>query len=238
MNIICGQWFLFVFFTIITLKIPLGIRRRYIWLSVSKDIKNERLFIGQIPMSMFLQASRVNVEALLREFLVIVCILIVAPAFINNVIWIALQEKAFSIPLGAEIGFWDFLYQSIVTITTTGFGDITPKISLAQSISISQIGLGWMYLLGILPIVLSKLHQVTKRIDIQWNKKASSRGMLLGSTIQKGLNNLRDQMTAVGSWDSCLVSDSTTTFYTKWVLDVAQQNNVHRIPNDIISELD
>ncbi|RYB04603.1 potassium channel family protein [Lichenibacterium ramalinae] len=54
---------------------------------------------------------------------------------------------AFTLPAGEAdpIGFGSALYFSVVTITTTGFGDIAPLAGLARTAACCEIGTGLLY---------------------------------------------------------------------------------------------
>lgn len=236
--IACVQWFLFVIITMLTLTVPIGLRRRYRWLSSQQYTGYERLFVGQVPASIFLRSSKTGSEALLKEFISILVVLVLAPAMVNYATWLSLEKTAYNIPtevLNSEISILDFIYQSVVTITTTGFGDITPKESSAQFISVSQISLGWMYIVATFPLLLSTL-QRSARQEVYWRKRASYRGGLLGSVIRAGLYSLRENCSAVGSWEACLSSDAVAMYFARQTLELAQRDLP--ISQSLISNLD
>jgi hypothetical protein len=58
-------------------------------------------------------------------------------------LYLALPDKSFERP--PTSGF-ESLYFSWITITTTGFGDITPKSALARWLCMTEVGLGLMLL--------------------------------------------------------------------------------------------
>ncbi len=59
------------------------------------------------------------------------------------------RERAFVVPQGNSVPYFDFFYFSVVTITTVGYGDIQPVHWLARTIVITEIlfGLGFVLLL-------------------------------------------------------------------------------------------
>ena len=58
-----------------------------------------------------------------------------------------LHPGSFSIPEGQDIGATQsFLYYSFVTITTLGYGDITPVTRLARSLCVLEAVIGQLYL--------------------------------------------------------------------------------------------
>jgi len=60
---------------------------------------------------------------------------------------------SFAVSSGAELGWQQFLYYSYVTLTTLGYGDITPVGFYAQSAAMFQATLGVLYTV----ILLSRL---------------------------------------------------------------------------------
>lgn len=74
---------------------------------------------------------------------------VVSFATVYNGLYGVLGEKAFVVPHGDPIPYFDFLYFSIVTITTVGFGDIQPVHWCARTVVIAEIlfGLGFVLLL-------------------------------------------------------------------------------------------
>lgn|GEM_PF-3007729 len=56
-------------------------------------------------------------------------------------LYLAIPEKSF---LNAPVGSFESLYFSWITITTTGFGDITPRNVIARVMCMSEIGIGLM----------------------------------------------------------------------------------------------
>ncbi len=62
----------------------------------------------------------------------------------------------------AEGGFSTFVYYGIVTLTTLGYGDITPSTALARSLSTFTALLGQLYLVIIMAIIIGKYLIVKK----------------------------------------------------------------------------
>jgi len=56
------------------------------------------------------------------------------------------QPDAFHFSQGASINTNSFIYYSFVTLTTLGYGDITPSISSAKSLSVLEAVTGQIYL--------------------------------------------------------------------------------------------
>lgn len=62
--------------------------------------------------------------------------------------------QSFNIPENAE--FYDFIYFSYITLTTVGFGDITPVHHLAKSFTILVSIFGQLYLTILVAIIIGK----------------------------------------------------------------------------------
>jgi hypothetical protein len=62
---------------------------------------------------------------------------------------------------GAQ-GFHDYLYFSFVTMTTLGYGDITPVSSLAKSVTILIVVMGHLYLTMLVAMLVAKFLRRTK----------------------------------------------------------------------------
>ena len=56
----------------------------------------------------------------------------------------------------ADPEFHDYIYFSFVTLTTLGFGDITPNIPIAKSLTISLSLLGQLYLTILVAMLVGK----------------------------------------------------------------------------------
>ena len=66
-----------------------------------------------------------------------------------------------------ELTIRDFNYFSLVTITTLGYGDITPRAPLARSFTMILTLLGQMYLTILVAILVSKFKGWKKLQDKQ-----------------------------------------------------------------------
>ena len=56
----------------------------------------------------------------------------------------------------------DTLYFSVITITTVGFGDITPGNALAQAVSPTEALVGQLYLVSVVAVVVSRYRSGSK----------------------------------------------------------------------------
>jgi len=57
----------------------------------------------------------------------------------------SLSPEAFA-GLDAAAPFWDFVYYSFVTLTTLGYGDVTPHAALAKSLAYMEAVIGQLYI--------------------------------------------------------------------------------------------
>lgn len=79
-----------------------------------------------------------------------------AIAFTYAVIYYLLGDDAFSASF-LEINLRNMIYYSVVTFTTLGFGDITPKTTRAAMIVMTEVIIGYIMLGGLITIFASKL---------------------------------------------------------------------------------
>ncbi len=77
-------------------------------------------------------------------------------------IYWALPDGQFRIPDGAGVDFGSWLYYSIVTITTLGFGDYTPAHGMAQCVTAIEVMCG----LTILGFFLNAVGSMKSEIDV------------------------------------------------------------------------
>ena len=90
---------------------------------------------------------------------------VISFATIYSGLQILFAGKAFAISTPTSLPYFDFLYYSLVTITTLGYGDILPTLWISKSFVMVEIifGLGFALLLFTMLISLY--------IDIQRKKK-------------------------------------------------------------------
>jgi hypothetical protein len=81
-------------------------------------------------------------------------------AFLYYSLWAGLQEfglTAFRLPADASVTLSDFLYYSVVTVTTLGYGEINPALWPAQALVVAQVAIGVTFVVGIVGVLLSLL---------------------------------------------------------------------------------
>jgi hypothetical protein len=57
----------------------------------------------------------------------------------------------------ADAGRSDFLYFSYVTLSTTGYGDLTPALDLGRMLAVAEALLGQIYLVTIVALIVANL---------------------------------------------------------------------------------
>jgi uncharacterized membrane protein len=67
-----------------------------------------------------------------------------------------LDSGAINFAGGAAKGFHDYLYFSFVTLTTLGYGDVTPVSSLAKSVAMTIAVAGQFYMTILIAILVGK----------------------------------------------------------------------------------
>lgn len=78
-------------------------------------------------------------------------------------IYYLLPDSQFRIPDGGATDYWSWLYYSIVTITTLGFGDYTPAHGWAQAITAIQAVFG----ISIFGFFLNSVGAMKSEIDVE-----------------------------------------------------------------------
>lgn len=143
----------------VTLFVPLGERRRYKhpwfrWMYTTAPTGHERLFLGMMTPAMLLSARDDGIVACLWELLSHIFVIGLAGAFLEYAIYLA--DKESFIDKGAGTLF-DFGYWAMVTLATVGYGDMHPVSVSARAVAFFEILFGWMYIIALLPTLLSKI---------------------------------------------------------------------------------
>ena len=89
-------------------------------------------------------------------------------------IYWGLPDTQFRIPDGAGTDYWSWLYYSIVTITTLGFGDYTPAHVWAQLVTAIEVMCGLVILGFFLNAVGSMKSEIDVESEIEKQKQAHS----------------------------------------------------------------
>ena len=100
-------------------------------------------------------------------------------------IYQALPDGQFRIPDGGTTDFGSWLYYSIVTITTLGFGDYTPARGMAQCVTAVEVMCGLVFLGLFLNAVGSMKSEIDVESEIEKQRRlrdAAERDKLVGLT--------------------------------------------------------
>jgi hypothetical protein len=123
-------------------------------------------------------------------------------------IWSDLKDTAFTIPIGMKVSPWSFVYWSTITMSTTGYGDITPKSWDTQVVAVLEILLGWMYLAGLLPTLISLALSKRKGDDVpRFVSERDTESYALQVTVQNSVRWLQEQQGPWGGWKAELPAD-------------------------------
>ena len=118
---------------------------------------------------------------------------VIATPIFAVVYWL-LPDGQFRIPDGATTEFGSWLYYSIVTITTLGFGDYTPSGGMAQTVTAVEVMFGLIILGLFLNAVGSMKSEIDVASEVEKQKRlreAREKAALLKSipAIMASLNN-------------------------------------------------
>jgi Ion channel len=110
-----------------------------------------------ILVGIFHQARRAQRITLRTMFGVLCVYLLIGNAFgYAYGIVSAFEDGGFFAQTAAE-GQADFLYFSFATLTTTGFGDLTPAEDLGKSLAITEALIGQIYLVTLVALIIGNL---------------------------------------------------------------------------------
>jgi hypothetical protein len=97
--------------------------------------------------------ARIDLETIAASL----CIYLLAGVFFSYVYRIieAIQGQFFV--QTRAIGAVDFVYFSFVTLTTTGYGDLTPHTGIGKMLAVSEALLGQIYLVSVVALLVANL---------------------------------------------------------------------------------
>lgn len=123
----------------------------------------------------FLERSRhfFHVVSNIRPIVWIGLYVSVTPMF--ALLYWALPDSQFRIPDGASTDFGSWLYYSIVTITTLGFGDYTPAHGWAQALTAVEVMCGLIFLGFFLNAVGSMKSEIDVESEMEKNRMLHER---------------------------------------------------------------
>ena len=110
-----------------------------------------------------------HVVSNIRPVVWIALYVVVIPVF--ALIYQAIPAGQFRIPDGGTTDFGSWLYYSIVTITTLGFGDYTPSQGIAQSVTAVEVMCGLIFLGLFLNAVGSMKSEIDVTSEIERQKR-------------------------------------------------------------------
>jgi hypothetical protein len=103
-----------------------------------------------VQIAKFIYQSKTVTMEVLFAAIAVYLLLAVMWEFIYSLLAL-LQPGAFKVPVGLAEGHEQiFLYFSLVTITTLGYGDITPITEMATALSVLESFIGQMYLVVVI----------------------------------------------------------------------------------------
>lgn len=102
-----------------------------------------------------------HVVSNIRPIVWIATYVLITPVF--ALIYMALPDSQFRIPDGASTDFGSWLYYSIVTISTLGFGDYTPAHGWAQAVTAIEVMCGLIFL----GFFLNAVGSMKSEIDVE-----------------------------------------------------------------------
>lgn len=108
----------------------------------------------------------------LNAFVVLQCGL----AAIHYGLWGMLSRRgiqAYAVPADSSITISDFVYFTIITTTTVGYGDITPRLWYTQALASIQALMGLIFIVGIIGFLVSMLSsdEITEVRAAEWTQK-------------------------------------------------------------------
>ncbi|MDE7468269.1 MAG: potassium channel family protein [Muribaculaceae bacterium] len=112
--------------------------------------------------------------------------IVLVPIF--AVIYYLLPDGQFRIPDGGGVDFGSWLYYSIVTITTLGFGDYTPMHGLAQCVTAIEVMCGLIFLGFFLNAVGSMKSEIDVESEVEKQNMLHARQE--GDKLQKNIPSI------------------------------------------------
>lgn len=135
------------------------------------------------------QAHFFHVVSNIRPLVWICLYICVIPVF--ALIYWALPDAQFRFPDSEQANFGTWLYYSIVTISTLGFGDITPVHGASQAVTAIEVGCGLIFLglflnaVGAMKSEIDVESEIEKQKaihhDLEWEKLLKSVPMVIHS---------------------------------------------------------
>lgn len=202
----------FALLTIVTLLFPIGARRRYKRLITRHRTGYERLFLGLMPPNLLFTARGDGLRACLSE-LIGYLLLIVLGAAATQLALYGIDPAQFHVdpdiapPLFSPGLLLDFLFISISAMLTSEYAGLSPIGLLAQTVVATELVLGSIYLVAIIPTVVTLMaRRRPSRPALE-----SPRGELVGACIAGGVDWLVRQQRHSSHWQGQLPADLVAT---------------------------
>jgi voltage-gated potassium channel Kch len=197
-------------FFVLTLFLPIGDT------CLQKD-KDRRLFLGIPTISKFLQARDAVISRCLYEMLFMLMLTVLGAAISIYMIYGWKGDEGVTIANGLikhirskeeglfVFGFPYFIYFSLITFTTTGYGDIVPVLPLAIWVIIAELSAGFVFLTGIIPPLIGLITLRTSEVSAKASRAFGPHA--LEQAVLGGIDWLRKNKQASGNWSGLEVDD-------------------------------
>ena len=206
---------IFAALTFLTLLVPIGDRRRYSWLGgPSPRTGYERLFLGQMQPDLLLSARGLGIRSCRRELLMYIVLTAFLAACTQYSIWLYQRDAAMVVAKDAAM--WKFFYWSAITISTTGYGDIYPKGVQSQVVAVLELILGWIYLVGLLPSIITQAASSKGEFAIP---TTSERDPAIRPALVRAITAFRASRQPSGGWRADLLPDLAASAFAYRALD-------------------
>lgn len=152
-------------------------------------------------------------------------------------IYMALPDGQFRIPDGAGTDYGSWLYYSIVTITTLGFGDYTPAHGWAQAVTAVEVMCGLIFLGLFLNAVGAMKSEIDVESEIEKQKRmreAANKAKLVSNipALMHSLNTFMAYCYAVTTPQSKRAGGETRYDPDFTLSDMADMFKPSRLPSD------
>lgn len=181
--------------------------------------RDRRLFLGIPSIPKFLQARDAATFRCLIEMILMLILTILGASVAMYALYV--WQPAEAVKIACELknhihtneggltlfgGIFCFIYFSLVTFTTTGYGDITPVSGYAIGVITLQLAAGSVFIIGIIPPLLALVGG--KKSEALIEGVPSFGFSSTERAIKRGLSWLQDNRSNNGSWSGLEVRSS------------------------------